>query len=328
MRTLKYSITKILIYTISALLIYFLKTNVFALTCDTDRSVTYDIQQQYIEKTFYFNSSSGWPGGAIWKFEGTSYRDFTIPNGYDYAVVKIPITWAITDTMNSNGQNIDQLMSQPLFNIDFRNTNTNNDGAAFCSYSDGFAYCRFDVSKFGNTVHVRGMGVRYNSFVGNFSSTSLWLYIFRWWDVSYYKCDSNDTVANKIDETNNKLQETQDYLEDDNTSGANGSASGFFNNFNNTDHGGLSGIVSAPMRLVNALSSSSCSALSFPLPFVNEQVTLPCMSPIYSQHFGAFLTLYRLITTGLIGYWVCIKLYGKVRAIKKPEDDRIEVLEL
>lgn len=116
-------------------------------------------------------------------------------------------------------------------------------------------------------------------------------------------------------------------INSDDVSVANSKASSFFNDFSVNSHG-LSGIITSPLRLINSLSSSSCSSLSLPLPFVNQSVVLPCMSTIYSQHFSTFLTLYRLITDGIISYWVLIKIFGHIKGMQSPDDDRIEVLDL
>lgn len=142
-------------------------------------------------------------------------------------------------------------------------------------------------------------------------------------------------VANEIMEndnrnqqqTNEKLDKIHDDLTDDDISDSEDSAEDLFNNFTVNNHG-LSGIITAPLRLLQSLSTSTCSPLSFPLPFVNQNATLPCMKPIYNTYFHDFLVLYQLITTGLIGYWVVVKIYSHVKGMQNPDDDRIEVFDL
>jgi hypothetical protein len=92
---------------------------------------------------------------------------------------------------------------------------------------------------------------------------------------------------------------------------------------------GLSSILTAPLSLIQSLSSAKCSAVDLPLPFVDEDLTLPCMSTIYSSMFGTtFLTLYQTITTGVIAYWIVVDLFATVKAFKDPDEDRIEVAKL
>lgn len=125
----------------------------------------------------------------------------------------------------------------------------------------------------------------------------------------------------------NNTKETNDLIKSDNTDDANSKGSNFFNNFQGNSHG-LSGILTAPLRLLNSLTTQGCSPLEFDLPFVNKHVSLPCMRGIYEQHFGIFFSLWQMITTGLISYNVILNLYSKVRQMQNPNNDRIEVLNL
>lgn len=137
----------------------------------------------------------------------------------------------------------------------------------------------------------------------------------------YHICkNGNQALADSQQEINNTLN-------NDDVTGASGTAESFFDDFQSDAHG-LSGIITAPLRLIQSLSTSSCSSLTIPLPFVNTNASLPCMSTIYSTYFPTFLSLYQLITTGLIGYWVLIKIFGHVKGMQDPKDDRIEVLDL
>lgn len=123
---------------------------------------------------------------------------------------------------------------------------------------------------------------------------------------------------------NDSMQDINNTINDDNVD--TNQANDFFSNFNSNNHG-LSGIISAPLRLINSLSTSSCSPLVLPLPFVQQNATLPCMSTVYNN-FPTFYSLWQLITTGLIGYWVIIKIYGKIHEFQDPNVDRVEVLDL
>ena len=77
------------------------------------------------------------------------------------------------------------------------------------------------------------------------------------------------------------------------------------------------------------MSSATCSPIVLPLPFMtNKNLTLPCMRPIYDQHFGAFMQLYDVITFGIVGYWVCVRIFTLVKDFKNPEHDEVEVMDL
>lgn len=136
----------------------------------------------------------------------------------------------------------------------------------------------------------------------------------------------NDIKSNTND-TKNNTKETNDLLKNDDTSSAQSTGSSFFNNFQRDSHG-LSGIVTAPLRLINSFTTATCNPLEFNLPIVHNHVVLPCMRPIYENYFGVFFSLYQLITTGVVCYGVGINLYSKLRALENPNNDRIEVLQL
>ena len=146
-------------------------------------------------------------------------------------------------------------------------------------------------------------------------------------ELSIHYDDEVDATSQTLNDIKNNTKETNDLIKNDNVDGANTQGSSFFSNFSSNTHG-LSGIVSSPIRLINSLSSSTCSPLTFTIPFVNSQVALPCMSSIYSTHFPTLLSIYQLITTGLIAYKILINLFGVVKGLQDPDSSRIEVVDL
>ena len=84
------------------------------------------------------------------------------------------------------------------------------------------------------------------------------------------------TKVSKLDETNNAINNLNDSINDDNVSSSQSEASNFFGNFTTNTHG-LTGIITAPLNAINSLTSATCSPLVLPLPFVNQNLTLPCM---------------------------------------------------
>lgn len=136
---------------------------------------------------------------------------------------------------------------------------------------------------------------------------------------------SNDKPKYKMCKPGN--QATQDTITDDNVSGATKDASDFFSSFTTNTHG-LTGIITAPLTAIQSLTSSVCEVLVLPLPFVNENLTLPCMRAIYIDNFGAFMTLYDTITLGIISYWIMVRIFALVKDFKNPDHDEIEVMDL
>ena len=143
---------------------------------------------------------------------------------------------------------------------------------------------------------------------------------------------SDSSINQQIkDNTSKQLEEqkrTNDTLNDDDTTDSTNKANEFFNGFS-TDTFGLTSIITAPLELIGSITSSTCSPLGLKVPFLeNKTLNLPCMSSIYQQHFGSFLTIYQTITFGIIAYWVCVRIFALVKDFKNPDTDKIEVLAL
>jgi len=96
------------------------------------------------------------------------------------------------------------------------------------------------------------------------------------------------------------------------------------------DEFGLGAAVTAPLTFVSSLPSkaANCTPISLTLPYVNRQISLPCMTSIYQTHFGLIFSLFQTIMLGLFGYYAAVKVYGNIKQMKDPEDDRIEVVKL
>lgn len=138
---------------------------------------------------------------------------------------------------------------------------------------------------------------------------------------------TNDAIQEQTEQQQQNHEETINTITNDDSSGASGSAGNFFSNFNTNTHG-LTGIITAPLLAIQSLTSQTCEPLVLPLPFVNQNLTLPCMRPIYQQFFGDFMTLYDVITLGIISYWVLVRIFALVKDFKNPEHDEIEVVDL
>ena len=139
--------------------------------------------------------------------------------------------------------------------------------------------------------------------------------------------ESVEEVNQAVEEVQQEIQQTQDTITNEDTTGAESSASGFFNDFE-TETFGLTSIITAPLNAINSLINSSCNNLILPLPFIDKNLTLPCMNTIYSNYFNGFFDLYQLITTGLISYYVIVRIFNLVKDFKNPEHDEIEVMDL
>lgn len=143
----------------------------------------------------------------------------------------------------------------------------------------------------------------------------------------FAKAESVDQVQQSVTKVQQEIQQTQDTITNEDTQGAESSASDFFNDFT-TETFGLTSIITAPLNAINSLLNTSCSPLVLPIPFVNKNLSLPCMSSIYNEFFGGFFNLYQIITTGLICYYIIVRIFNLVKDFKNPEHDEIEVMDL
>ncbi len=136
------------------------------------------------------------------------------------------------------------------------------------------------------------------------------------------------TYNSKLDDVSGAIGGVTDAITDNDIGDSTSDASDFITNFN-TNTFGLTSIVTAPLTLIQSLTSSACTDLELPLPFLNnKKLTLPCMTTIYSTYFGSFFTIYQTITYGIIAYWVIVRIFNQVKDFKNPEHDEIEVVDL
>ena len=122
-----------------------------------------------------------------------------------------------------------------------------------------------------------------------------------------------EVCKNKLDEQNEtskgilgKLGDLFNLFNDDDIGDSADDGADFITGFN-TNTFGLTSIITAPLNLIQSLTSKTCTPLHLPLPYLdNKYLDLPCMSTLYSEYFGDFYTLYQTITYGAIAYWVCV----------------------
>lgn len=91
---------------------------------------------------------------------------------------------------------------------------------------------------------------------------------------------------------------------------------------------GLQDVIIAPLAFIARIESVSCNPLILPMPYAINDITMPCMTPIYQQNFGQIFLIYQTILTGLFAYYVSLKAFGNIKEITNPRDDQIETVKL
>lgn len=128
---------------------------------------------------------------------------------------------------------------------------------------------------------------------------------------------------NRIDDTNDKLDDVNKSLNDDNIDSS--SAGSFFDSFSSTDHGGISGIITAPLVAIKKMLDKSCSPLS--ATYQGQKIELPCGYDFWSN-MTAIKEFINLTLGGILCYNIIRKLYKLIENMKNPDDDRVEVMKL
>ena len=170
----------------------------------------------------------------------------------------------------------------------------------------------------------------YYALVG-FKSESLGLYSGEVQSIvqnsGFATASSVEEVKTATNEVKQEIQSTNDTLNNSDTSEATNQASDLFNNYSDTDFG-LSGVITAPLNLIRSLTSKTCSQVVLPIPFVDKDLKLPCLSAIYREHFNGILSIYQIVLFAIVGYRICVSIFFMVKGFKDPNKDEIEVMDL
>lgn len=207
-----------------------------------------------------------------------------------------------------------------------------------CRYETGVRYCDYNIVV--NYTVTASSNVS-SFYLGTYTGDDRTLFFYQHYytsvvrvsSISYYAntdntiINQNQTIIDQNNQTNQELGDINDNLTNSDSSDATNEAGNFFSGFE-TDTFGLTSIITAPLDLIGSITSSSCTPLPLTLPFVDKSFNLPCMTTIYKNYFGDFLTIYQTITFGIVAYWVCVRIFALVKDFKNPDHDEIEVLDL
>lgn len=134
------------------------------------------------------------------------------------------------------------------------------------------------------------------------------------------------SYTSKLDDTNNAINNLNDNINSDDSSGAQSEASDFFNNFNDNGHG-LTSIITAPLNSIQLMLSDSCVAPH--TVYKGASISLPCGSILWSRPGADSLKNFlNLVYGGLLAYYFITNLLSWVNDFKNPDNDKIEVTDL
>ena len=87
-------------------------------------------------------------------------------------------------------------------------------------------------------------------------------------------------------------------------------------------------LIKLPFDLFMSINVDSCESIEVPLPFVNGNVTLPCISSILSEKVPLIFNAIKIIINGLIAYRLIIFNLETFRVNLDPDNTKLEVLDL
>lgn len=93
---------------------------------------------------------------------------------------------------------------------------------------------------------------------------------------------------------------------------------------------GLTSILTSPLTILNNLSLAeyTCVPVELPLPFMESDLSLPCMHSYYTNYMGDLFLMWQTVINGIVAYYVVAGLLRMVKEAKDPQEDKIEVVKL
>lgn len=64
------------------------------------------------------------------------------------------------------------------------------------------------------------------------------------------------------------------------------------------------------------------------MPHDIPDLQLPCGRETVSNIAPTILSIWDIVTSGLISYWVVVKILGQVKNAKDPQDDKIHISDI
>lgn len=91
---------------------------------------------------------------------------------------------------------------------------------------------------------------------------------------------------------------------------------------------GLSGLINTPLNKIKNLTTATCDSISIPVPFTNSNITIPCMSTIYSSYIPTIYNIWKVIVLGIVSYYVGVGLFRDIKNTLESDKNDVEVIEL
>lgn len=143
---------------------------------------------------------------------------------------------------------------------------------------------------------------------------------------------NTQSIINNNNSNTDRIVESQedinDSLNNDNVTESNSTINGFFSNFDTGSTGSLTDIISLPLDFLQSLNST-CQPLVLPLPYLNTNLTVPCISSYLATFVpSSLINLIKLLVNGFLCYRILSSLIIYINELKDPNNNDLEVMDL
>lgn len=285
----RYILRRVIIGVSIGIIIWFLKTNVFAMSCgmvDYDYFTAFD-EPGVLNATAYTSNANN---TANINFVFTEpYYTINFNDDYDYYVITIP--YNLSANYQSNTNTIVQTTNLENMAVLFGRPNqTNLTGY----HENGLLKLRIK-----ETTILRAVWLRVPNFYYNFGVTGVNANIWGYWTIEKYKC-SDSTSA--IEENTQAVQETNDTLKDDSVDNDKASSDIEDMQSKTASNGTITQLITLPVTLYQSILNSisgSCSTWNLG-SLLGHNLTLPCIN--LSNYIGS--ALYNIIDILISGLFI------------------------
>lgn len=101
-----------------------------------------------------------------------------------------------------------------------------------------------------------------------------------------------------------------------------------FNDNNNDSIKLFLDLIKLPFNFINRLKKTSCFPLNLTLPFINYNLSLPCLSSYFKNYFKNYYSLIQVLISGILLYKVFLINFYAVLDVIKPQKSQVEVVDL
>lgn len=101
-----------------------------------------------------------------------------------------------------------------------------------------------------------------------------------------------------------------------------------FTEFQNPLDSNLTSVITKPLDMIESIATQTCTPLHLEIPFIDTDLNLPCPRTVLTQYFPEMLSFWDVVSTGLISYWVVVKLLAQSKSAFDPDESKLEVTNL